>query len=219
MIDFNKLIDQHITREYKPKKIGNYYPSEIGRCMRKIWYSYMRPQDVEPDLRKVFEVGHIMHDFVVDVLKSEKTHDVELLKAEMPLKFHTDYFTISGRVDDLILLKIDGRMILVEVKSTRNISMVKRAEPSHTMQLQFYMLASGVHNGIILYIDKTNLNTKIFEIKFDEEEGTKILKRFEELHNYLVENELPFAEAKQMYDMNWMCRYCEYKSKCDKDEK
>src|SRR3989337_1930842 len=50
MIDFNRLIDQFLHRELKPKEIGRYYPSEIGMCMRKLWYSYKFPKEVEADL-------------------------------------------------------------------------------------------------------------------------------------------------------------------------
>jgi len=35
MIDFNKLVDNHIAREHRPKQIGRYYPSEIGKCFGK----------------------------------------------------------------------------------------------------------------------------------------------------------------------------------------
>jgi hypothetical protein len=35
MIDFNKLIDQHLVRKFRPKKVGRYYPSGIGDCLRK----------------------------------------------------------------------------------------------------------------------------------------------------------------------------------------
>ncbi len=35
MIDFDKLVDQHIARELKPKQIGRYYPSEVGSLSEK----------------------------------------------------------------------------------------------------------------------------------------------------------------------------------------
>ena len=44
-INFNKLIDKYLVREYKPKEIGRYYPSEIGSCLRKVWYSYKNPKE------------------------------------------------------------------------------------------------------------------------------------------------------------------------------
>jgi CRISPR/Cas system-associated exonuclease Cas4 (RecB family) len=219
MIDFDKLIDQHISREYRPKQMGRYYPSEIGNCLRKIWYSYKYPQEIDSDLRKIFEAGDIIHGFVVEVLKSEKNKDVELLKSEMPFKIEAEDFVVSGRVDDLILVKASGKNVLVEVKSTKDVSFVKKPQTTHVMQLLFYMEATEVHNGVILYIDKNNLKSKVFEVEFDHQKGAEIFDRFKFLHEHLKKDELIKPEAKLIVDMNWMCRFCEYKNKCDKDEK
>ena len=219
MIDFDKMVDAHIFREHTEKKIGRYYPSEVGNCLRKVWYSYKYPQEIDADLRKIFEAGNIIHGFVVEVLKSEKNKDVELLKSEMPFKIDVNDFTVSGRVDDLVLVKTSGKSVLVEVKSTKNIDFVKSAQTNHVTQLMFYMEATGVHNGIVLYIDKNSLKSKVFEIPFDKNKAAEIFDRFKFLNENLKKNSLPNAEAKEVKDMNWMCRFCEYKNKCDGNEK
>ncbi len=219
MIDFDKLIDNHIRRETKPKAIGRYYPSEVGNCVRKTWYSYKYPQKVEPDLAKIFEMGNILHDFVVTVLKSEKNYsEIELLKSEMPVKMELDGFTVSGRIDDLILVKASGKNYLVEVKSTKDTSFVKKPSSHHVMQLMFYMHVSGVHNGLLLYISKGDLKSKVFPVDYDKAEAEKIVERFKSLDSLLKSAELPVDEAKRTQDMKWMCNYCEYKKKCDKNE-
>jgi CRISPR/Cas system-associated exonuclease Cas4 (RecB family) len=218
MFDFNKLIDNHIAREHRPKEIGRYYPSEIGNCLRKVWYTYKYPKEIEPDLLKIFELGNILHGFVVEVLKSEKNKEVKLLKSEFPIKIDMKDFVVSGRVDDLILVRESGRDVLVEVKSTKDVDGIKKPQISHVMQLMLYMYATDIHNGIILYIDKNNLRSKIFEIPFDRVKSLKIVGRFNTLHRHLIENVLPFAEAKHTNDMTWMCRFCEYRKKCDRNE-
>ncbi len=219
MIDFDKLIDQHLEREHKPKGIGRYYPSEIGKCMRKLWYSYKYPKKVEPDLLKVFELGNIIHDFIARVIKSEKTPEVKLLEEEYPVVMAVDDFVISGRVDDLMLVIASGKKYLIEVKSSRNIDYVKSPQKTHETQLQFYMHSTGVKNGIILYVDKRDLRTKAFEINYSEEEAKKIIERFRKIHRTLKQNELPEPEAKQIQEWNWMCKYCEYADMCEKNQK
>jgi CRISPR/Cas system-associated exonuclease Cas4 (RecB family) len=218
MIDFDKMIDNHIAREHKPKAVGRYYPSEIGNCVRKIWYSYKYPMEVKPDLAKIFEVGNIMHDFVVEVLRSEKNKEVELLKSEFPLKITGENFIISGRVDDLILVKESGKSWVIEVKSTKSVDFVKKPDAKHLMQLQLYMHATGIHNGMVLYIDKTNLKSKVFAAEYDEEKAKEIMERFATLHRLLSQNLLPIAEAKKKEERGWMCRYCEYGEKCEKNQ-
>ncbi len=218
-VDFDALIDKHIAREQKPKSIGRYYPSEIGKCIRKVWYTYKYPTEIEPELRRIFELGNILHDFIVEVIKSDKTPEVELLKAEMPFKFHFEDFVISGRVDDLMLLKAEGKKILVEVKSCKSVNRIKKPMPHHKIQLQFYMYATRVRNGMLLYIDKSTLETKSFDIKFSQKQAKHILNKFRSLHRHLINGSLPVAEAKKKKETKWMCGYCEYKNKCDKNVK
>jgi len=218
MINFDKMVDDHIAREHKPKQIGRYYPSEIGNCLRKLWYSYKYPQKMEPDLLKIFEAGNIIHGFVVEVLKSEKNKEVQLLQSEVPFKIEMEDYIISGRVDDLVIVNSNGKKMLIEVKSTKNLVSIDKPQHNHVMQLLFYMNALEIHEGLVLYVDKNNLKSKIFEIPFDPIKSAEIVDRFSFLHKHLKKNELPLDEAKKVSDMKWMCKYCEYKSKCDKDE-
>ena len=109
MIDFNKLIDTYLARTMSKKSIGRYYPSEIGTCLRKTWYSYKDPQPTDTQLIRIFEAGNILHEFIEEVLESEKNPEVELLGTEIPIKIKHKDFMISGRIDNLILVKIEKR--------------------------------------------------------------------------------------------------------------
>ena len=217
MIDFNKMIDNHLRRENRPKEIGRYYPREIGTRLRKGWYSYQIPRETDPELVKVFELGNILHDFVVKVLKSEKNPEVELLKTELPFKQEIEDFLVSGRIDNIIMIKANGKNILVEVKSTGNIDFVEDAAPHNIVQLQLYMYATGIHNGILLYVDKRNLKSKVFPIAYSEEEALKIINRFKALNKFLKMDAIPDPEAREKRNTIWMCKYCEYRDKCYKE--
>lgn len=219
MIDFDQMISNYLKRESKPKTVGRYYPSEIGSCLRKVWYSYKYPKETDIELVKIFELGNMIHDFVTKVIESDKNPHVELLEKELPLLKDMKDFTISGRLDDLLMLKEDDKKVLIEVKSTKSIDFTKEASRSHAMQLQLYMHITGVHNGIVLYIDKNNLKSKAFEINYDPEQSEEILKRFIELNICLVTNQLPLDEAKRDPSLMWMCRFCEHSEMCDKNEK
>lgn len=214
MIDFNRMIDNYIRREHRPKGVGRYYPSEIGICLRKVWYTYKFPMETQPDLLKVFEVGNILHDFVVQVLRSEKNPDVELLRTEFPFRQDIDDFVVSGRIDNIILVKMSGEEWLVEVKSTADVTRVEEASPHNIVQLQLYMHSTGVHRGLLLYIDKRNLQSKIFEVKYSEQEALDIVQRFRKLHVHLTHDVLPDPEARGGKETLWMCRFCEYRDKC-----
>jgi CRISPR/Cas system-associated exonuclease Cas4 (RecB family) len=221
-IDFDALIDRHLMREQRPKAVGKYYPSEIGKCIRNVWYSYNHPTEIKPELRRVFEMGNILHDFVIEVLRDTRNGDVQLLDAEMPFKLEfgeaDSKFVVSGRIDDLLLLKSGDRKILVEVKSSKTLKYMRGPMAHHKTQLQFYMYATGVHDGVMLYVDKQTLQTKSFEVDFSHDQAMRILNKFRALHKHLIASTLPAPEAKKLPDEKWMCRYCEYADKCSKDE-
>ncbi len=212
MVDFNKLIDQHLAKETYPKRPGRYYPSEIGSCLRKTWYSYKQPRPTDVKLSRIFHAGNMLHEFVAEVIKSEKNPEVELLETEMPVKVNYKDFLISGRIDNLILAKIENKVVLVEVKSCKFLP--KEIRKEHEMQLQLYMYAADVPDGMLLYVQKDNLETKWFDIKFSKEKADEILERFNQLHKSLSENKIPGAEARHDSERAWMCDYCLWKEEC-----
>ena len=217
MIDFDEMVSNHLKREFRPREVGRYYPSDIGGCLRKTFYRYKFPQEIDPALAKIFEMGNLMHEFVVDVLKSEKNPDIELLKSEFPFKEQIDDFLISGRIDNLILVKSANKSILVEVKSTKNIEYITGPSPSNIVQVQLYMHYLGVHDGILLYIDKRDLRTRIFDVKYSEREALAVIEKFKRLHTHLKENNIPSPEARMIEQTLWMCRFCEYSDRCYKE--
>lgn len=217
-LDFNEMISNHLKREMRPKTIGRYYPSEVGSCLRKSWYSYKKPKETDIETVKIFEMGNIVHNFVVDVLNSEKNPHVELIEAESPFLLNVDNFIISGRIDDIILVTVDNQKALLEVKSTSRLDYVKEPQDSHVMQLQLYLYAKKMTLGYVLYIEKNTLQSKIFEVQYDENKVNEILDRFRAMDFYLKQDQLPPAESKMNEKKGWMCASCPYFEECEKEK-
>ena len=176
--------------------------------------------EIEPDRLKIFEIGNILHDFIIQVFKSEKNVDsIKFLESELPFKMDLKDFIISGRLDDVLIAKEDNRKMIIEVKAIKDIRVALKPNKTHVMQLQLYMHATGIHSGIILYVDKMSLKTKAFEIPYEEKHSLDILKRFRALDELLKKDVLRIDEAKQSKDTIWMCNMCEYRAKCDRNEK
>ena len=218
---FDKIMDKYIKSETWKRKIGRYYPSEVGSCMRKIFYNILIPKDKDPKLQKVFAVGTIIHNFIAEVIKSDKTADeVHYIADELPFLLERDGYVISGRIDDLFILRHGTKIMLTEVKSTKNIEWIKtKNKPSenHKDQLTLYMYAMGISNGTILYVEKNTLDTAIFEVEYDAERVKKILKKFDDIHYHLSNHILPPKEAQENKDMQWQCRFCEFRKECRED--
>ena len=217
MIDFDKLISNHIRREFREKKIGRYFPSEAGSCLRKSWYSYKIPRDVDDDKKKIFYAGELIHHFISEVIKSEKNPEVELTAYELPFIIKESDFAVSGRIDDILKLNINQKSFLVEVKSTKTLDYTNEPNKAHVMQLQLYMHALNMQDGVILYVDKTTLKTKAFEVKYDKKIFDIVLNRIKILHETLMKNKVPDPEARIIKEMHYMCQNCEYKEECYKD--
>jgi hypothetical protein len=215
IIDFDELINSHLTKKSYPKKIGRYYPSGIGDCLRKTWFTYLIPKEFDKDLLKIFQAGNMLHDFITDVIKSEKNSDVQLLEHEMPVKVERKDYTIAGRIDNLLSLKVDEKPILIEVKSSRLLPKYPKSE--HIMQLQFYMYATKVWDGVLVYIQRDNLQTKTFHIRCRKQRAKQILERFDKLHYFLTNNKFPRPEYKLRKDKRILCNYCPYKNECEKE--
>lgn len=213
MVNFDELIDNYLKRKSYPKKIGRYWPSEAGGCIRKTWFSFNLPKEVDKSTSRIFEAGNRLHEFISDVIESDKNKHVKLLDKEIPIKIQEENFLIKGRIDDLLVVNINKEKYLVEVKSSKFLPRELREE--HEMQLQLYMQALGVHKGILLYVQKDNLQTKQFFINYNKELVKKVLIRFEKLHKYLVENKIPEAEAKLVKRKTWLCGFCNYSEECE----
>ncbi|MEM2174408.1 MAG: Dna2/Cas4 domain-containing protein [Candidatus Micrarchaeia archaeon] len=215
-IDFNKMIDNYLKREIKIKEIGKYRPSEIVNCMRKIWFTYKIPKPIAKEAIRIFEAGNMLHEFITKVIKSERNPEVELLKSEVPIEIKQNNFLISGRIDDLILVKIMDKEALVEVKSCKEVPIAPKL--IHLQQLQLYMYATRIYDGYLVYIERNSLKSKTFKVNYNQKIVEDILNRFNKLHEYLIKNEIPEPEGKILKNLKYICKNCEWKEECDRIE-
>ena len=105
MVDFNELIDNYLQREVFPRSVGRYWPSEAGGCLRKTWFTFRIPKEVEKPLSRIFEMGNRVHDLIADVIQSEKNKHVKLIDRELPVKIQRPEYIVSGKIDDLIFIE------------------------------------------------------------------------------------------------------------------
>lgn len=217
MADFDELINSYLTKPLWQKRLGLYHPSEISNCLRKTWFSHKVKKPEDSRLRALFESSSMLQKFILNVLKSDPTLDIEVLKAEVPVRIEEKDFIISGKVDSLIVAEINRYKTLIDVRAVKVLPQQPRK--SHLAQMQIYMHGTGTKSGILLYIQKDSLQTSQFVAEYDREKIANIINRFRKLHRFLAFNHVPPAEAKLEKNAEGACEACPYEAECIKQLK
>ncbi|MCL5101635.1 MAG: PD-(D/E)XK nuclease family protein [Candidatus Parvarchaeota archaeon] len=215
-IDIGCIIDDYLEEEGRPKTVGAYYPSEIGMCIRRSYYSYVLPKPTEAGALRIFALGNNLHAFIADVLK--KSDEFSFVEDERPIKIpykdEKSSFTIYGRIDDYVITKNTNKKIIIEAKSVGDVLKINEPEPKHVMQLMLYLSAMEADYGMLLYADKKNLNIRQFRVDYDDSVYAKIITRFRDLDLHLRNKKLPPAEYYFDAKKVWECKYCPYFKEC-----
>ncbi len=215
-IDIGEIIDEFLEEEARPKRVGVYFPSEIGMCIRRSYYSYGLPKPTERSALRIFALGNSVHSFIAEALKASK--EFSTVEEEKPIKIQHNgpdgSFSIYGRIDDYVVTKAGSKKIIIEAKSVGDINRVEKPEMKHVMQIMLYLAAQEADYGILVYADKKNLEIRQFRVDYDDGLYRKVMSRFEELDSHLKRKKLPRAEYYFDADKVWECKYCPYFQDC-----
>lgn len=216
--NLSDLIDEYLGRESRPARIGTYWPSEIGHCTRMNYYKRFIPTKIPSEKLRVFKSADLAHSFAREVLASSDR--VRLLTWEKSFSILHDDFEISGRLDDMILVKIAGKdvPIVIEVKSIsgKSVGHIRSPSVSHLYQIHPYLRAVRSSVGIVWYIARDTYADRSFSIFYDKEVMSEVLLRVKRLHLRLVNRELPEPEAKTRKDL-LPCWFCPFWRECRAD--
>jgi CRISPR-associated exonuclease Cas4 len=215
-----KVIIEEQKKEQQPLVIGVYHPSLLPQCLRKQAYEYNEQRPYEEYVQRVLFNGKILHDAFAILLKNVAQTINATIESEVPLRIvHPEYrFVISGRADDVFLLKEEGREIIIEIKTTINV--LEQAEKGyipkewHIDQLNAYLSAYPGAEGLLIYIDRNNLTCKQYPVMFSEKRLLAMFERAKMLHEWLTKGTLPPPEAKNDPKNAWQCKTCPYAKEC-----
>jgi len=232
MIDIEKIIGDQLIKENeshnRERQVGEYYCTDLGNCIRKTWYKYqgieLEEADREEEVRmlKVFERGNLLHEWITDRLRMHVDQIGGTLRDEVSIVMPDlrEDFVIRGRIDNLITT--DDGYEIIEVKTTARIPSPRGRKtmpmPHHVAQVMPYLMFSPSAKAGILYLEPNTLKTAFFEVKRDKFALQDLWRKANDLHQALLNNILPDAEAKLKKDEEWQCKYCEFSGLCDKQE-
>ena len=195
-------------REAHPQRSGVFYPSYIAHCLRKQYYTYTLGEEPTPETLAVFATGRGVHDAVAEALGAAAS--VRVASTEQEVTLNLDGVALSGRAD-VVLAEVGGRRVVVEVKSASRLP--DSPYPHHVFQLQIYLSALGVEDGVLLYWDKRTGRLAAFDVRRDPSYVGRAAERVRALMQHLASGAPPPREALLTGGL-WECAHCPYRREC-----
>ncbi len=205
-----EIIDKYYLDKEKGKKAQtSFYLSEAGKCGRQIFFKFKNvpAKEREAHFLRLFEHGEHMHQMIMNSLVSSR--DVHVVASEVDIPPQQ---LVRGRADAIISDR--KNLYVLDIKSMN--SMVFRSlsepKPENTDQVQLYLHYFEIPKGILLYVNKDNLELKEYVVDYQKERAELLLSGLETLKEKIESGIVPARIPG--YPMNWQCRYCLYKEIC-----
>lgn len=225
VLDFQKIIDKIANKgdgSFHKKMEHKYSPTELSGCIRNSYFSRLHPEKFDEQSYRNFLQGNILHELVQDHVQEvlgDKIDHVENEKAfHYLIPFHqTDgkRIIISGRLDTIFYLPGEEKPIVVDYKTTQNAYYnSKDAKTEHKDQLNYYMACTLADYGMVVYIDKRNLNVIQHTIPFSQERFDNMVKYAIDLDTAIETKEVPPIVRLDQEDKG-NCKYCRHKKRCN----
>jgi CRISPR/Cas system-associated exonuclease Cas4 (RecB family) len=208
-----EILDKYcLDREQgKKREQTTFYLSEAGKCGRSIFFKFKKvpAKEKEAHFLRLFEHGEHMHQLIMNALVS--TRDIHVVASEVDIPPQQ---LVRGRADAILSDK--KQLYVLDIKSMN--SMVFRsmseAKPENIDQLQLYLHYFEIPNGILLYVNKDNLDLKEYIFNYDKNRAEFLIEGLSSLREKIDSNILPGRISG--YPDDWQCRFCGYKGVCDK---
>jgi CRISPR-associated protein Cas4 len=168
-------------------------------CLRKAYYQRIRATVPTPiEFLKI--VGNDVHLKLQDVLREEG------YQIEVGVSIKIGDFKLIGRVD---ALKDDGENThLIEFKTVEEVP--QEPYESHVLQVQAYLLMTGLEKGYLVYLARKDGRIKVFKIHKDKKALKRLVERAYILYKALKEKVPPPPERGP-----W-CNNCQFTLTCSK---
>lgn len=153
---YEALKDVNLSFPGRSSMIGK-TPSDMAK-----YFLGLNPT-ADDDMEEILETGTTMHRWVQSILEQRNM----LVTAELPV--FDPYHDVSGHID-AIVRDADNSKYILEIKTINEKGFRELSGPkqTHMGQIQFYMAATGIKRGSLLYINRDNPQfTETFNVTFN----------------------------------------------------
>jgi CRISPR/Cas system-associated exonuclease Cas4 (RecB family) len=205
-----EIIDKFYLDRQKDKTQTHFYISEAGKCPRQIFFKFKNVprKEMEPNVLRLFDHGDHMHQLIMKSLLS--TRDIHVVASEVNIPPQE---LVSGRADAIISNGKD--LYILDIKSMNSMIFKTLTEPKeeNIRQIQLYSYYFNIPRGILLYVNKDNLQLKEFIIEYNPIEAERLIENLTFLKKQIDSNIVPARIPD--YPDDWQCRYCQFRGVCD----
>ncbi|MDP2910417.1 MAG: PD-(D/E)XK nuclease family protein [bacterium] len=205
-----EIIDKFYLDRQKDKTQTHFYISEAGKCPRQIFFKFknVSRKEMEPHILRLFDHGDHMHQLIMKSLLS--TRDIHVVASEVNIPPQQ---LVSGRADAIISNGKD--LYILDIKSMNSMIFRTLTEPKeeNIKQIQLYSYYFNIPRGILLYVNKDNLQLKEFIIEYNPIEAERLIENLTFLKKQIDSNIVPARIPD--YPDDWQCRYCQFRGVCD----
>ena len=188
-----------------------------NKCPRQLWLRLKGAEKQQLTLGQMlmFDHGNRIHERLVDLIKHNLPNSWEVAGVEQKVELDG----ITGRYD----LKLTGpKEIIVDFKTLRGraFQYMEGPKEAHVLQVQSYMMATNIDNGLILYVDREGQNQAV---QFEVERNDEAVKNAIEFTKSIANSNVPPKILKPKLNIKknkgpdsvylnqpWQCDYCEY---------
>lgn len=192
-----KAFDAYLLEKSKEvRDYGDYWSaSSAGYCMRKNIYDRLGVPKIQTDgdarLQRVFEVGHIVHEWAQRITKNAG------LSIASELELQDEKLMVRGHFDDLI--KVEDNLILYDYKSVNSQAFkYKKDKMSHYHMMQLgtylYMLRKeykDLKEARICNISKDDLRMSEVQLLWTPALEKMVYEYWSTLNGYWKNKQLP----------------------------
>lgn len=218
------VVDAYLAaREVTPKvrPADTLYVTDLTKvCRLNAYFNIIHHRPADPQSLRRFAAGRVLEEWwVYDVLKQTPT--VRVVETQVPAYYISEEFAIHGRAD-IVCQHDNGVLRVHEVKTAKTCYWMRSPKPEHVLQLQWYLNALGIEEGVLDYLDKTvllhGLNPRrphddvvvdrSFPVSRDRDAFTGLIADGRRLWKQWVDETPPSPCP------GWLCDYCSYTDIC-----
>jgi len=202
-----KMLEDHLeslNEQDDGRNTGFLSPSEISttKCDRRLWYKRTKAERssiVAPGLRRIFDMGHAVHEVLQRMLHEQAPDFQSEVRASLP------DCSVVGSCDGV--LGAEG----LEIKSIshKGFDSLKRSpKTAHHRQGSIYGSSLGVPKMLYVYYNKDTGAVRFIHKDVDEEYADKIRRKANEIDDAIKQDVRPERTA------DYGCRMCAYTKIC-----